>query len=84
MFTFPSVNINDSDNGVVISNGTAQFTNGTDSVTLQPDPLLTNTYTYNFPALAPTDDAQIITTSGSTNVFYSIHAKNEVYVRLNP
>ena len=60
------------------------LTSGVDKVNVKPDPALSATYDYNYPAVAPTGDCQTIVTSGSTNVFYQIHPKHEVYVRLNP
>ena len=51
------------------------------SVNLNADPALTGTYTYTYPANAPTGNAQVMATLGMTNVFYEIHAANTVTVR---
>lgn len=53
-------------------------------VNLNTDPALSTTYTYNFPAQPPTGPAQVIASTGTTNVFYDVHAKNLVNVRKNP
>lgn len=57
---------------------------GANTVNLTANSGLAATYNFKFPALAPTGDAQIIASSGLTNVFYDVHAKNTVYVRKNP
>ena len=57
---------------------------GVNTVNLSADAGLASTYNYKFPASAPTGTAQSITTSGSTNVFYDIHAQHEIVVRKNP
>jgi len=54
------------------------------SVKLDTDPLLSSNYGYNFPANAPTGNAQVIASLGSTNVFYDINAQNVLTVRKNP
>ena len=53
-------------------------------VTLDTDPGIGVNYTFNFPASAPTGDAQIITSSGFTNVFWDVHPKHTISVRKNP
>ena len=54
------------------------------NVTLGADPALVSSYTYTYPATAPTGNAQIMATLGLTNVFYDVHADNTVNVRKNP
>ncbi len=51
---------------------------------MEPDPALAVNYNYNFPAAPPTGNAQIIASSGATNVFYDVHPQNLVVVRTNP
>jgi len=53
-------------------------------VTVSTDLALSASYTYRFPAQAPTGDGQTIVTSGTTNVFYEINAQNVFNVRKNP
>lgn len=57
---------------------------GANTVTLDTDPALATNYTYNMPASPPTGPAQIIASSGITNVFYDVHPMNMVVVRRNP
>ncbi len=59
---------------------------GANQINIKPDPALAVSYNYNYPAAAPLSsvDCQVIATSGVTNIFYSIHPQNEVFVRLNP
>ena len=45
---------------------------------------LTSSYTFNFPAQGPTGGAEVIMSSGLSNVFYNIHPENIVIVRKNP
>ncbi len=54
------------------------------AVTLQADSSLSSDYTFNFPGSGPARDGQIIASSGLSNVFYDIHAQNEITVRKNP
>ena len=71
------------------TNGTAEaarvaLRRGVNTVTLDTDSSLGSTYTYNLPAAPPTGAAQIIASSGSTNVFYDVHPQHLVVVRKNP
>jgi hypothetical protein len=63
---------------------TFRLKRGINKVDLTTDSGLSQDYTFNFPAMAPTGDGQMITSSASTNVFYDIHAKNVLTVRKNP
>jgi hypothetical protein len=56
---------------------------GVNKVSLDADPALSTSYTYQFPPIAPSGNQSIVS-SGSSNVFYDIHAKNNVTVRKNP
>lgn len=53
-------------------------------VTVSTDLALSASYTYRFPAAAPTGDGQTLATSGTTNVFYELSAQNVLNVRKNP
>jgi pectin methylesterase-like acyl-CoA thioesterase len=56
---------------------------GANTVTLEADPGLSESYTYNFPATGPVEGQSIIS-NGITNVFYSIDPTNTRVVRKNP
>ena len=57
---------------------------GGNTVTLDTDPALASSYTYNLPASPPSGGAQVIASSGGTNVFYDVHPANLIVVRTNP
>ena len=60
------------------------FLGAAKGVNLRVNSAITSDYTYSFPASGPTGDAQVIATSGNTNVFYEIHPTNFIVVRQNP
>jgi hypothetical protein len=67
-----------------VTTGKVLLHRGVRDVTLNTDAGLAASYTYTFPATAPTGAAQVIASSGGSNVFYDVHAANKVYVRKNP
>lgn len=62
----------------------AKLKSGINYVNLSADPALGSTYDFKFPSSPSTGNAQTVTSSGSTNVFYDLHAQHEVTVRKNP